>query len=138
MFAPRFSHHLSRGPYRMFRIISAHRMGALLVCALSTVAAAQAALIKDLNPATPVAASNPNLFTPVGSTTYFVASDVMNGAELWKTDGTAAGTVLVRDICPGQCSGGISSPVSFNGAVYFFANDGSSGTELWKSDGSSG
>jgi ELWxxDGT repeat protein len=29
----------------------------------------------------------------------------VNGAELWKTDGTAAGTVMVKDICPGACSG---------------------------------
>ena len=36
---------------------------------------------------------------------YFSGDDGVAGAELWKTDGTAAGTVLVRDINPGAGNG---------------------------------
>ncbi|MCB2198344.1 T9SS type A sorting domain-containing protein [bacterium] len=57
--------------------------------------------------------------------------------ELYKTDGTATNTSLVKDIN----SSGSSSPENFiamNGTLYFEATDGSNGRELWKSDGTSG
>ena len=68
---------------------------------------------------------------------YFAASDGVSGTELWKTNGTNAGTVRVKDISPGG-SGSGSSPFGltvFNGALYFAASDGVSGSELWKTDG---
>ncbi len=42
--------------------------------------------------------SYPSSLTNVGGTLFFVANDGINGFELWKSDGTAAGTVLVVDI----------------------------------------
>ena len=66
---------------------------------------------------------------------YFSAFDGTGGFELWKSDGTAAGTVRVKDINPGA-NGSIPGGFTvFNGAVYFSAFDGTSGFELWKSDG---
>src|SRR5687768_11768787 len=55
-------------------------------------------------------------------------------------DGTAAGTVLVRDINPGAADSVSSQPsdaVFFDGAWYFAADDGVRGRELWRSDGTS-
>ncbi len=43
---------------------------------------------------------------------YFEATDSTNGRELWKSDGTTNGTALVKDICPGTCSGLLPSPNS--------------------------
>ena len=34
----------------------------------------------------------------MGGKLFFTANDGKNGRELWKTDGTKAGTVLVKDI----------------------------------------
>ena len=78
--------------------------------------------------------------TPVGSTTYFSAwySNGTNGShnnELWKTDGTAAGTVLVKDIRTGDNSSDPTNLYNFGGTLYFTADDGVNGRELWKSDG---
>ena len=68
---------------------------------------------------------------------YFTATDGSNGTELWRSDGTSSGTVMVKDIRSGSNSAYIESLVVFNNKVYFKANDGSNGAELWVSDGSS-
>jgi ELWxxDGT repeat protein len=36
---------------------------------------------------------------------YFQAGDGTHGRELWRTDGTTAGTALVKDINPGAGDG---------------------------------
>ena len=73
----------------------------------------------------------------IGTTLYFNETDPDHGTELWKTDGTSAGTVLVRDINPGANSSIPSNLTNVNGTLYFSATDGTNGTELWKSDGTS-
>lgn len=77
--------------------------------------------------------------TKVNNLIFFKANSasVSSGTELWRTDGTAAGTVLVKDIYQGSNSGlEYSSPfIAFNGILYFVANDGTYGSELWRSDG---
>ena len=55
--------------------------------------------------------------------------------ELWKSDGTAGGTVLVKDINPNAADPGILEMVAVNGVLYFNATDGTHGRELWRSDG---
>lgn len=57
------------------------------------------------------------------------------GRELWRTDGTAEGTFLLRDIKPGP---GSSNPViqhSVGNIVFFTANNGLNGVELWYTNG---
>jgi ELWxxDGT repeat protein len=99
--------------------------------------------------------SNPSELTNVGGVLYFTADDQANGRELWKSNGTTAGTVMVRDIFGGRHledhrehpwfpvivdvpnSSFPSSLINFNGTLYFAATDGTNGRELWKSDGTS-
>lgn len=76
-------------------------------------------------------------FAKLGNTLFFAGNDGSTGIELWKTDGTAAGTVLVKDInkVSSTPSSGVSGLFAFNGKVYFSADDGINGIELWTSDG---
>jgi ELWxxDGT repeat protein len=74
--------------------------------------------------------------TVVSNTLFFNADDGIHGRELWKSDGTAAGTVMVKDIDEGSGHALYPTPfVVLNGMIFFIAEDGVHGRELWKSDG---
>ena len=98
--------------------------------------------IVDLNPGTGSGVSGGGL-TPlttyvVGSTYFFCGSEGVNGYELWKTNGTAAGTVLVKDIQPGANSSNAGWFGTFQGKLLMRADDGVRGQEPWISDGTAG
>jgi ELWxxDGT repeat protein len=68
--------------------------------------------------------------------TYFFSGRTSNDAnELWKSDGTAAGTVRIKDIMPGKNGSSPQMLTPAGNLLYFVADDGTSGRELWKSDG---
>ncbi len=69
---------------------------------------------------------------------YFTADDNIHGLELWKSDGTLAGTILVKDFNPGSKGSSVHSLTVMNGVLFFAANDGVHGEEMWKSDGTAG
>jgi|GEM_PF-1167909 len=66
---------------------------------------------------------------------YFQANNGIVGLELWKTDGTAAGTVLVKDANTGSGNSGFSDAVTLGANIYYVG--GSSSNQLWRSDGTS-
>jgi ELWxxDGT repeat protein len=93
------------------------------------------ALLKDINPDA-LAGSDPQGLVALGDKLLFSADDG-SGRELWTSDGSSLGTLLVRDINPG----GSSNPqflTVVGGLAFFAADDGASGVELWKSDGTPG
>lgn len=66
---------------------------------------------------------------------YFAHDDGVAGQELWRSDGTEAGTWRVRDICPGRCWARITEITVVGARLFFGADDGVHGNEPWASDG---
>lgn len=67
---------------------------------------------------------------------YFSAAGPAAGREIWRTDGTRAGTHLVADIIPGHESSYPYWLTPAPEALYFVPYGGDGDAELWKSDGS--
>ncbi|MAU00124.1 MAG: hypothetical protein CL608_23540 [Anaerolineaceae bacterium] len=88
-------------------------------------------LVKDINPS--FQDSSPKFLVNVNGTLFFRADDGIHGHELWKSDGTEAGTVMLKEI--GTNSSYVSNLVNFNGTLLFTSNEGPEDVELWKSDG---
>ena len=84
----------------------------------------------------PGAVSGPAPTVPARPLQVLFAGDNRNtGTELFLTDGTAAGMVMVKDIRPGTGNRGVSLLTVVGSMLYFVAMDDVSGAELWKSDG---
>lgn len=79
--------------------------------------------------------SSPHHFTNLNDTLYFTAINPITGYELWRSDGTAAGTVLVKDLLPGSTSSELNNFTNLSGTLYFTAIHPTNGYELWRSDG---
>ncbi|MBS0416284.1 MAG: hypothetical protein JSR66_01120 [Proteobacteria bacterium] len=108
----------------------------LLLLGLGYLGSAQAAqLLRDINTSVEQASSSPHQFALMGDIAFFVAQDDDHGAELWRSDGSEAGTYLLADIRPGPDTSYPEDLVVVNGTLYFSADDGVNGRELWRSDG---
>jgi trimeric autotransporter adhesin len=70
-----------------------------------------------------------------GSWLYFTAYTTATGNELWKSDGTNANTVLVKDIAAGAASSDPGNFIEMGTQLIFSVDDGVNGPELWKSNG---
>jgi len=98
-------------------------------------------LVKDINSGT-VNSVPYNISTPslnfitfpclFNGKLYFAATDGANGVELWESDGTEDGTVMVRDLVSGSGNGWPTWMIVYNSRLYFAANDGTNGNELYE------
>src|SRR5262249_25509949 len=88
----------------------------------------------DINSIT--ASSTGGLEVDVNGVVFFVANDGSHGAGLGKSDGTSAGTVLVKDIFAGPSDSNPYDLTNVGGTLFFTTYSGTgSGNTLWKSDG---
>mgnify|MGYP001247202400 FL=1 len=93
---------------------------ALLLLFAAAAHANEPFMLKDINPG---GSSSPLSLTNVNGTLFFAAYDATNGYELWKSDGTEAGTVMVKDILPGIASSSPYYLTNVNGTLFFAAYD---------------
>ncbi|HEY0371539.1 MAG TPA: ELWxxDGT repeat protein, partial [Thermoanaerobaculia bacterium] len=100
-------------------------------------------LVKDINPGG--GASVPFFLTTYRGQLYFVANDGTHGFELWKSDGTAAGTMMLKNL--NKDGAPSSDPDRFFVAddyLYFAAWNGFATRDyrplftFWRTDGTSG
>jgi ELWxxDGT repeat protein len=90
-------------------------------------------LLKDINPGPE--SSSPVMFVKFKGAVYFRATDGIHGIELWKTDGTLAGTSLVTDLNPGAANASPGELRVAGGSLYFNAFTEATGSKVLKSDG---
>lgn len=152
---------IGNGIDTIYRIIAANDSFAFLVCRTGnngnqlwksngiSGGTGTISLVKTINPTGSAfekyfySSSNTPKTGFLGSSFFFFANDGVHGMELWKSDGTTAGTVMVKDINPtGSCRTGEGTYLVNNNLcykignrIYFIANDGVHGDELWTSDG---
>jgi ELWxxDGT repeat protein len=98
---------------------------------------APAILVKDINtaPGPAPGSSTPVNLTNVNGTLFFSATDGVTGMELYKSDGTATGTVRVADLAPGAASSSPTDITAVGSTAYFFASVTTAFANLYKSDG---
>jgi len=111
----------------------------LLGVLLRPVLLAQPVLVKDIHASfNSSAVADPGLLVSANGVLYYAATHRFTGRELYKSDGTPVGTVLVKDLAPGVAGADPGNLTAGNGVVYFTATDGKSGRELYKSNGTPG
>jgi ELWxxDGT repeat protein len=94
-------------------------------------------LLKDIYPLSGSSIGNASFFNNtavIKDIFIFKADDSVNGYELWKSDGTLNGTIMLKDIIPN----GSSFPNSFfthNNLAMFSITKPNNKAELWRTDG---
>jgi ELWxxDGT repeat protein len=107
-------------------------------------AAAGTHMITEILPGTAGSLDHPYArgATPLADgSVLFPANDGVHGREFWVSDGTAAGTHMLRDVLPGAKGAfdvGLPYLTAFAGRAFFVTGDVTHGAELWSTDGTDG
>lgn len=83
---------------------------------------------------------NFSMFAAVGDDLVFFADDGSFGRELWRSNGTSAGTYRITDIAPGSASllstglWDLTPEPVFGGRLYFLERSPEAGLRLWRTN----
>ena len=104
--------------------------------------AAGTRLVKEIHPTPNSSCASfspcPQALTPVGDTLFFVADDDAHGRELWRSDGSEAGTYMVQDIYEGPRSSYPEALTAVGDTLFLKADSPEIGGALWKASPSTG
>lgn len=123
--------------HKYFNLQRMRFLNTIILSAFVSLLAAQPVLVKDIYPGSfPSTNASWIYYTQqVGNTFYFAADDGVHDVELWKSNGTEAGTALVKDINVGTTVDGIEALLlGHDGYLFFEARVGNT-RDLWRSDG---
>lgn len=110
------------------------------LCLIAAAAPGQTSqLVRDINsqalPAPAVPASMVRVNPGSGDILVIAVEDALNGAELWKSDGTPAGTTLLRDLVAGPEGSDPVNLTTVGSRVFFSVADDAGKRNLWLSNG---
>lgn len=94
-----------------------------------------AELVADVDDSIRSPPTYPSNITEFNGSIVYSGRNAATGDELWQSDGTKAGTRLIRDIAAGTGSSRPQELINVSGTLFFTAETLSRGRELWKSDG---
>lgn len=81
--------------------------------------------------------SSPNNLIDLNGKLIFTANNLTNGNEVWVSDGTENGTVLLKDILNGSGDSNPKEFILYKNNILFISDNQVNGCELWTSDGNS-
>lgn len=113
-------------------------LAATVLCGVQAATAATAATGGAATIALGPFSSDPAEITNVSGTAFFTAYTVETGRELWKSDGTPDGTLLVKELVPGFESPEPRLLTALGNVLLFFTLTDQNSQEryrLWRSDG---
>ena len=112
-------------------------MVSLALATTPTLAANRAHLLKDVRPGS--GSSYPGNWLKLGNRAVFTAGDASHGFEPWISDGTRAGTHLIKDIRTGAASSSDNTYiVHLTSSKLIFNATTAAGDGIWTTDGTAG
>lgn len=112
----------------------AYLLTACLVLIHTSLFADPVSLVKDINLTPKLSALS--LVENCGTSKHiFIGLDEEHGVELWRTDGTQAGTKIVHEFIPGPVSSEVENCFAVGEYVFFRAKDSTDQRFIWRTDG---